>query len=209
MKPESKQKKYNERCRIAVDLIANNPYILNLLKDKYTTDDILEDALELNPDIFKFIKEPSMRIILKALDMDGGNIQYLDKEVIDSLSDDVLVAAIDTMDVNTIISDIDFESMSEETRVDIFVNDPIKALQCGVTVPEYFIIKELQKSPNLIRYVKNPTNRMKYIALENDPNVAVYFDSLTDEMMDIIDGKYPHLKNLPTYTRGKEGGVSE
>ena len=209
MKPESKQKKYNERCRIAVDLIANNPDILNLLKDKYTTDDILEDALELNPDIFKFIKEPSMRIILKALDMDGGNIQYLDKEVIDSLSDDVLVAAIDTMDVNTIISDIDFESMSEETRVDIFVNDPIKALQCGVTVPEYFIIKELQKSPNLIRYVKNPTNRMKYIALENDPNVAVYFDSLTDEMMDIIDNKYPHLKNLPTYTRGKEGGVSE
>jgi hypothetical protein len=209
MKPESKQKKYNERCRIAVDLIANNPDILNLLKDKYTTDDILEDALELNPDIFKFIKEPSMRIILKALDMDGGNIQYLDKEVIDSLSDDVLVAAIDTMDVNTIISDIDFESMSEETRVDIFVNDPIKALQCGVTVPEYFIIKELQKSPNLIRYVKNPTNRMKYIALENDPNVAVYFDSLTDEMMDIIDSKYPHLKNLPTYTRGKEGGVSE
>lgn len=209
MKPESKQKKYNERCRIAVDLIANNPDILNLLKDKYTTDDILEDALELNPDIFKFIKEPSMRIILKALDMDGGNIQYLDKEIIDSLSDDVLVAAIDTMDVNTIISDIDFESMSEETRVDIFVNDPIKALQCGVTVPEYFIIKELQKSPNLIRYVKNPTNRMKYIALENDPNVAVYFDSLTDEMMDIIDSKYPHLKNLPTYTRGKEGGVSE
>lgn len=209
MKPESKQKKYNERCRIAVDLIANNPDILNLLKDKYTTDDILEDALELNPDIFKFIKEPSMRIILKALDMDGGNIQYLDKEIIDSLSDDVLVAAIDTMDVNTIISDIDFESMSEETRVDIFVNDPIKALQCGVTVPEYFIIKELQKSPNLIRYVKNPTNRMKYIALENDPNVAVYFDSLTDEMMDIIDNKYPHLKNLPTYTRGKEGGVLE
>lgn len=199
---ENKQKKYDERCRIAVDLIANNPEIIQLLKDKYTTDDVLEDALDLNPDIFKFIKEPSMRIINKALDMDGANIQYIDKATINSLSDDTIIDAIDSMDVSDIVSDIDFESMTEEMRINIFSNDPAKALQCGICVPDYFIMRELQNYPNLIRYIKNPTNRMKCIALSLDPNVAVYFDKLTDEMMDIIDDKYPYLKDsLPTYTR--------
>lgn len=197
---EEKDKKYNERCVMAVNMIVNNPEILPFLKNKYTTDDVLEEALDINPDIFKFIKDPSNRIIIKALDMDGANIQYIDRERLNSLPDEILVSAIESVDD---VSDlgVNFDDISEESRLDIFIQDPVKAIQCGINVPEYFMIKEIQKSPNLIRYIKNPTNKMKCVALDLEPNVAVYFDSLTDEMMDIIDIKYPHLKELPTYTR--------
>lgn len=197
---EEKDKKYNERCAMAVNMIVNNPEILPFLKNKYTTDDVLEDALDINPDIFKFIKDPSNRIIIKALDMDGANIQYIDRERLNNLPDEILVSAIESVDD---VSDlgVNFDDISEESRLDIFIQDPVKAIQCGINVPEYFMIKEIQKSPNLIRYIKNPTNKMKCVALDLEPNVAVYFDSLTDEMMDIIDIKYPHLKELPTYTR--------
>ena len=197
---EEKDKKYNDRCIMAVNMIANNPEILPFLKNKYTTDDVLEEALDINPDIFKFIKDPSNRIIIKALDMDGANIQYIDRERLNSLPDEILVSAIESVDD---VSDlgVNFDDISEESRLDIFIQDPVKAIQCGINVPEYFMIKEIQKSPNLIRYIKNPTNKMKCVALDLEPNVAVYFDSLTDEMMDIIDNKYPHLKELPTYTR--------
>jgi hypothetical protein len=197
---EEKDKKYNERCAMAVNMIVNNPEILPFLKNKYTTDDVLEEALDINPDIFKFIKDPSNRIIIKALDMDGANIQYIDRERLNSLPDEILVSAIESVDD---VSDlgVNFDDISEESRLDIFIQDPVKAIQCGINVPEYFMIKEIQKSPNLIRYIKNPTNKMKCVALDLEPNVAVYFDSLTDEMMDIIDNKYPHLKELPTYTR--------
>lgn len=198
---DEKNKRYNERCILAVNMIANNPEILPLLKDKYTTDDVLEDALDINPDIFKFIKDPSNRIISKALDMDGTNIQYIDRSRLNSLPEELLLAAIETVDTDISNLGINFDDLSEESRLDIFVQDPVKALQCGITIPDYFIINEIQKSPNLIRYIKNPTNKMKCVALELEPNVAVYFDSLTDEMMDIIDNKYPHLKELPTYTR--------
>jgi hypothetical protein len=198
---DDKNKRYNERCILAVNMIANNPEILPLLKDKYTTDDVLEDALDINPDIFKFIKDPSNRIISKALDMDGANIQYIDRNRLNSLPEELLLAAIETVDTDISNLGINFDDLSEESRLDIFVQDPVKALQCGITIPDYFIINEIQKSPNLIRYIKNPTNKMKCVALELEPNVAVYFDSLTDEMMDIIDNKYPHLKELPTYTR--------
>lgn len=197
---EEKDKKYNERCVMAVNMIVNNPEILPFLKNKYTTDDVLEEALDINPDIFKFIKDPSNRIIIKALDMDGANIQYIDRERLNSLPDEILVSAIESVDD---VSDlgVNFDDISEESRLDIFIQDPVKAIQCGINVPEYFMIKEIQKSPNLIKYIKNPTNKMKCVALDLEPNVAVYFDSLTDEMMDIIDNKYPHLKELPTYTR--------
>ena len=56
-------------------MIANCPDMIPLLKNRYTTDDIIEDALDLNPDIFKFIVEPSDRIIMKALDIDGSNLK--------------------------------------------------------------------------------------------------------------------------------------
>lgn len=206
---EEKERKYNERCKLAVDVIANHPEVLPLLKNKYTTDDVLEDALDLNPDIFKFIKEPSDRIIAKALDMDGANIQYIDKGTLKNMPEDMLLSVMDSVDDPSVSLDIDFDDISEESRIDMFIQDPVKALQCGISVPDYFVLKEIQKSPNLIRYIKDPTNRMKCAALELEPNIAVYFDSLTNEMMDIIDAKYPHLKELPTYTRPKDGGKVE
>lgn len=204
---EEKRAKYNERCRMAVDVIANNPEIIPLLKDKYTTDDVLEDALDINPDIFRHIKDPSIRLISKALDMDGSNIQFVSKDKLKSLPEEVLISAMDSTDDIEADININLNDMSEEFKMDMFVHDPVKALQCGISVPEYFIIKELEKTPNLIRHIKNPTTKMKCVALEHEPNVAVYFDKLTDEMMDIIDTKYPHLKDsLSTYTRNKEGG---
>jgi hypothetical protein len=198
---DEKDKKYNDRCIMAVNMIANSPELIPLLKNKYTTDDVLEDALDLNPDIFKFIKDPSDRIIAKALDMDGANIQYISKERLQSIPEELILSAIESVDDTPIDFGIDFDNISEESRLDIFMQDPAKALQCGITVPEYFIINAIQKTPNIIRYVKDPTNKMKCIALNLEPNVVVYFDSLTDEMMDIIDAKYPYLKELSTYTR--------
>ena len=203
---EEKRAKYNERCRMAVDVIANNPEIIPLLKDKYTTDDVLEDALDINPDIFRHIKDPSIRLISKALDMDGSNVRFVSKDKLKSLPEEVLISAMDSADDIETDIDINLNDMSEEFKMDMFIHDPVKALQCGITVPEYFILKELEKTPNLIRHIKNPTTKMKCVALDHEPNVAVYFDKLTDDMMDIIDAKYPHLKDsLPTYTRNKEG----
>jgi hypothetical protein len=198
---DSKQRKYDERCKIAVNLIANNPEFMQLMKSKYLTDDILEDALDLNPDIFRYIKEPSMRIVLKALDIYGPNIQYIDDAIVDQIPEEVLINVLDSID-NSLNININFSGICEESRIDLFMNDPVKALSYGIQVPDYFILQELERQPNLIKLIKNPSNKMKCVALDNDPNVALYFDSLTDEMMDIIDAKYPHLKDsLSTYTR--------
>ena len=199
MKPITEEKR-----KIAVSMIANCPDMIPLLKNRYTTDDIIEDALDLNPDIFKFIVEPSDRIIMKALDIDGSNIKYIPKEKLNSIPEDVLINAIEFIDDDIPAHSIDLNNLSEESRIDIFMQDPVKAVQCGIEVPEYFLLKELQKYPSMIKYIKNPTNKMKCLALSCEPNIALYFDKLTDEMMDIIDEKYPHLKDsLPTYTRNK------
>lgn len=198
----SKKKKYDDRCRMAVSVIANYPDYIKLIKHKYLTDDVLEDALDLNPDIFRYIKDPSMRVVIKALDIDASNIQYIDPDLVYNIPEEVLLNVIDNIDANLDL-DMDFGKISEESRIDIFMQNPVKALKYGIQVPECFITKMLEEQPNLIKLIKNPSNMMKCIALEHEPNVAVYFDKLTDEMMDIIDKKYPYMKDsLSTYTRG-------
>lgn len=198
---DTKQQKYDDRCRMAVSMIANYPDFMKLIKHKYLTDDVLEDALDINPDIFRYIKEPSMRVVIKALDIDASNIQYIDPSIVYNIPEDVLLNVIDSIDINLDL-DIDFNQISEESRIDIFMQNPVKALKYDIQVPECFISKILEDQPNLIKLIKNPSNRMKCIALSHEPNVVVYFDKLTDEMMDIIDEKYPYMRDsLSTYTR--------
>ena len=116
----SKQKKYDDRCRMAVSVIANYPDYMKLIKHKYLTDDVLEDALDLNPDIFRYIKDPSMRVVLKALDIDASNIQYIDPDLVYNIPEEVLLNVIDNIDANLDL-DMDFGKISEESRIDIFM----------------------------------------------------------------------------------------
>lgn len=193
--------KYEARCKLAVKFITEHPEIIPLLKDKYTTDDILEEALQLEPDIFKYIKNPSQRIMCVAFDIDGGNMKYVPKHRLATLPEETLMVALDS-NFDAAMPCIDVSELSDDAQMDIFTKDPVRALEYGIKVPEYYIMAEIRKTPNIIRYIPNATEEMKCEALNLEPNVALYFDELTDKMMDIIDEKYPYLAGaLPNYTR--------
>lgn len=201
MKPDERDKaKYKVRSELAIKLITSHPEYLPLIKDKYRTDDILEEALQLEPDVFRYIKNPSDKLIEVALDLDGSNIRFLSKHKIRELPEDVLIIALNSYD--EAISYIDCSELSELTRVKIFLNDPITALENGIEVPESCVITAVTQTPNMIRYIPHASEDIKCAALSVEPNVALYFDKLTDRMMDIIDEKYPYLRDrLPNYTR--------
>lgn len=198
---ETENPKYKAKCELAIKLITSHPEYISLIKRKYLTDDVLEEALQLEPDIFKLIKNPSDRIIDIALDLDGSNIKYLSQSKIRALSEDTLISALNS-NFNEAINYIDSDSLSEVTRVRIFLSDPITALENGIHVPESCVITAVTQTPNMIRYIPHASEEIKCAALSVEPNVALYFDKLTDKMMDIIDEKYPYLKGrLPNYTR--------
>ena len=198
---ERNSEKYKTRSNLAVKLITSHPEYIPIIKNKYLTDDILEEALQLEPDIFKFIKHPSDRLIAVALDIDGSNIKWLPQSKIRQLPEDVILSALNSNFDGT-ITYINCADLTEVMRVRIFLNDPITALENGVEVPESCIITAVTQTPNMIRYIPHASEEIKCAALSVEPNVALYFDKLTDKMMDIIDEKYPYLRDrLPNYTR--------
>lgn len=201
--------RYETRCKLAVKFITEHPEVLPLLKDKYTTDDILEEAIQLEPDVFKYIRNPSPRIISAAFEIDGGNVKFVPSQTLMTLPEDVLMTAIDS-NFDEAMPCIDVSELSEEAQIDIFHKDPVRALEYGVQVPSYYILAEIRKTPSIVRYIPNATNEMKCEALSLEPNVVLYFNTLTPEMMDIIDEKYPYLiGKIPNYTRNSNINVEE
>lgn len=196
-------KKEERKRNLLKELIIEHPDYICLVKNKLLTDDILEECMNENPDIFAYLKHPSIPIINMAFEMDGGNIGNLNKEQRDNLPLDTIAIAMES-DIERSIDYIKLNELPIEMRIEAFLQRPDLVLLHGADIPESYIINEIQKAPNIIKYVKHPTEEMKCLAVSLDPNTALYFPELTDKMMDIIDEKYPQLiEALPNYTRNK------
>lgn len=168
--------------------LLENPEYMNIIKKKYVDDDMLERLLEADPSIFQYIKHPSQRIIDVGLMLDGGNIWHLKKKVRKSLSTDSLMKALN----------------SNPDQVMKCINKDGRKNYSSDTMESYlnYAMQKIEETPNSIQFISNPTEEMKCLAISKDPNVALYFDKLSDKMMDIIDEKYPGLRSsLPNYTR--------
>ena len=86
----------DKKLNLAVTLITKNPEYIPIMKEKYLSDDVLAMCLEDEPSLFKFIPNPSLRIIKLALQLDGGNIKYIKKKIRKQLPSDYLVMAVDS-----------------------------------------------------------------------------------------------------------------
>lgn len=182
-------------------LIIERPNCITFIKNKYLTDDILEECLNDNPDIFPYIKHPTTAIINMALEMDGGNLKFINDDQRNNLPLDSIRIALES-DAERAIDYVVMEQLPIEMQIDLFLKNPVLALTHNANIPESYIIKEIYRTPNIIKYVANPTEEMKCLALSLEPNVALYFSQLSDKMMDIIDEKYPQLiGKIPNYTR--------
>lgn len=161
--------------------LLENPEYIDIIKKKYLDDDMLERLLEADPSLFRYIKHPSQRIINVGLSLDGGNICYLKKKVRKSLPPESLIMALNS---------------NPETAMRYIHKD------CNSVDVENYLIAQIEEAPNMIQFVNNPSEKLKCLAISKDPKVALYFETLSNGMMDIIDAKYPELRSsLPNYTR--------
>lgn len=185
--------------------IMENPRLITIIKNRYLDDDMLEKCIDSEPSVFRYIKMPSMRIIRAALAADGGNLAYIPEYRRRSLPTEFFIYALQSNLYGSIkfIPEDQLDCLSPEIKEHlIFENDPEIAFKYGVSVREEFIRDKIRHDPSLIKFVVEPSDELKCLALEQDPNIALYYDELTPKMMDVIDRKYPSLKGqLPNYTR--------
>lgn len=192
----------NEKIKRTIDLILQFPECISLIKNKYITDDILEYCLLEDPTIFKYIPHPSMRIISAALEIDGGNLKHVKKKTRKVLPVEYFIKAINS-NPEEALSYVPKKYIPEDLKVEILDTHPelIKENKIKI-VQDDFLKDKIKINPQYIKFITDPSEDLKCIALESDPNIALYFDELTPRMMDIIDEKYPTLKEvLPNYNR--------
>jgi len=185
--------------------IMENPRLITVIKNRYLDDDMLEKCIDAEPGVFKYIKNPSIRIIRAALIADGGNLAFIPEFRRSTLPTEFFIYALQSNLYGSIryIPEDQLEDISPEIKEKlIFDNDPEIAYKYGVNVRDEFIRDRIREDPSLIKYVIDPSDELKCLALEQDPNIALYYDELSPKMMDVIDRKYPSLRGqLPNYTR--------
>lgn len=203
--PEEKTPKSNKKGELtasAIKAIVEHPKLIPLFKKSLTEDCILMVCLEEDPTIFQYIPKPSLKVIKKGLELDGGNLRHIKKKVRKTLPSEFFLIALDSNPAGA-IPYIPKDLIPAQVKEQLLMEDPDLLKQNNVDLVETAFLKnQIEEDPSKIKYIVNPSNELKCMALRKDPNIALYFDELTNEMMDIIDEMYPSIReSLPNYTR--------
>ncbi len=198
MKLRNKEQKMK---MMIIDCLVDHPEYIRIIKSKYIDDDLIEDVMRKQPELFKYIKSPSLRIINVGLEIDGGNLKYVDSERVKGLPVESFGLALES-NPREAVKYIPKGILSNDLKLRIFDTDPDIFNENHINIDEQSIIPRIHEEPSLIKYIPNPSESLKCMALKEDPYVALYFDTMTPSMMDIIDEYWPQYRNnLPNYTR--------
>ena len=188
--------------KMIYDCLVDHPEYIRIIKSKYINDDLIESVMRVEPEIFKYIKHPTLRIINAGLDIDGGNLKYLSQEKIASLPVASFEIALES-NPNEAIKYVPAGILDERAKLRIFNEDPTIIRDNRIAIKEETLLSSIIENPSLIKYVVSPSEDLVCTAIRWDVNVALYYQKLTDKMMDVIDKYWPEYRDkLPNYTRG-------
>ena len=92
--------------------------------------------------------------------------------------------------------------LDEKIKMSIFVEEPEVIRDKNIHIDEDLLSPLIVENPSLIKYVCEPSENLKCTAIRWDINVALYYPTLTEKMMDVIDKYWPKYRSqLPNYTR--------
>ena len=187
--------------KMIYDCLVDHPEYIRIIKSKYVTDDLIESVMRVEPELFKYVKNPTLRAINAALDIDGGNLKYLSDEKIASLPMASFEIAIES-NPRDAVKYIPKDLLDEKIKMSIFVEEPEVIRDKNIHIDEDLLSPLIVENPSLIKYVCEPSENLKCTAIRWDINVALYYPTLTEKMMDVIDKYWPKYRSqLPNYTR--------
>ena len=201
------QEKERKLRKTAIECILQNPKCIPIIKHKLIDDDLLEVIIDTDPSIFcdivKYIKVLSLRIINVGLEKDGGNLKRLSQETIQKLPFESFLIAVEN-NPKEALPFIPSDLLTEAIKAEIFQRDPDIIHDNNITINETYLTSNIEQYPSNIKYVVNPSETLKCLAIKEDPHVALYFRELTEKMMDTIELYHPtYVDKLPNYTRPK------
>lgn len=173
--------------------ITENPWVLLTLKRSIVKDELIEYALSLEPALYKHLKQPSIPISYKAVEIEGTNLQFVPRSYITKQMCQIAVKSNPKalLYVPEKYRDYDME-------IECFDLEP--SLLEHFDVDDEYFKERIDERPSLVRYKKDLDEDIVCEALKKDYNIALYFDKLTPKMKKTLDEYYPQIVNmLPNY----------
>ena len=176
--------------RKLLQLIAQDPSNILLVKDSLITPQMWRYAIEQDPSLFQYIKNPSPDICEFAVEQSGENLKHVRELNYDAITPQMCYDAISSYPSAILYVPSDLcDYQMREYAIDL---DPTLVQAFSDLRPGY-IQDKLQKDPSFCRFLRNPTEEMEYRAVEADANYCAYVKHFTPKIKALIRTLYPEI----------------
>lgn len=166
--------------------VYDDPWKILLFKQKFLSDDLWMIAIDQEPDIFKYVKNPSSNLCYYALEANGRNLEYVPEDKINSKM--VAIASrTNRKGAKPYIPKKFLDKNDQDFYVDFDKN---------TRSHNDVMIDKVRRKPNSIKEMNNPPEELVCEAIKADPNIYLYFREHTPAMKNVIEEYYPQLTSL-------------
>ena len=187
------------RERAIMKLLSDDPACILLLRSKCTTGNMWKIVIQLEPNLFQYMKDPSNEMCLYALREDGSNLQYVVKNPSVKLTPEMIYTAVNNYPAA--IFDVPAEMRDNAIKEFAFDRDPT-LIKNFKNIRKEYINKKIKEDPSFIRFLNDPDEDLVCKAIENDPNYCVYVKKFTPRIKKLIETLYPDI--IPLIPRFNE-----
>ena len=156
-------------------------------------------VIQLEPNLFQYMKDPSNEMCLYALREDGSNLQYVVKNPSVKLTPEMIYTAVNNYPAA--IFDVPAEMRDNAIKEFAFDRDPT-LIKNFKNIRKEYINKKIKEDPSFIRFLNDPDEDLVCKAIENDPNYCVYVKKFTPRIKKLIETLYPDI--IPLIPRFNE-----
>ena len=187
------------RERAIMKLLSDDPACILLLRSKCTTDNMWKIVIQLEPNLFQYMKDPSNEMCLYALREDGSNLQYVVKNPSVKLTPEMIYTAVNNYPAA--IFDVPVEMRDNAIKEFAFDRDPT-LMKNFKNIRKEYINRKIKDDPSFIRFLNDPDEDLVCKAIENEPNYCVYVKKFTPRIKKLIETLYPDI--IPLIPRFNE-----
>lgn len=184
------------------DLLYEMPEAIVYLKSRYQTDQVWKYCIEREPQVFALMKNPSVDMCVYALDIDGSNIIHI-RSKFTNIEIDKRMAYIALRTFPAAILHIPSEIINDE-MFDLAFNAQPSLISQFTNLPYSYLLRKIGENPSIIKFIPNLREDLACIALRMDPNLCVYIQNLTPQMINILRDLKPEVADLYTNTLESE-----
>ena len=171
-------------------ILNENPSFIRFVKKSLATDDMWNFCIEKDPSIFRYKKRPSYPFCVKAVQLDGSNIQYVpNTRDYPMLCQELCEIAVKTSPAAILL----IPQIYITKNLLHLACDEDPSLMLHFRLHDAYLITRVRSNPSIVKYINPLPDHLKKIVIHADPQCAlsIPFDQWTKAMFAQLKEEWP------------------